>query len=117
MSEITLRVPLQRFAYLEITGGTASEVAELASDALIAELHSLGIEIEAVAVLAAGLAAPEPVQASVAATTLAAEPSPTRSCEHGVRSERSGVSHKGPWTAYFCALPKGSDGECPPQWK
>ena len=116
MSEITLRVPLQRFAYLEITGGTASEVAELASDALIAELHSLGIEIEAVAVLAAGLAAPEPVVASPAAT-LAAEPSPVRSCEHGVRSERSGVSHKGPWTAWFCALPKGSDGECSPQWK
>lgn len=38
------------------------------------------------------------------------------SCPHGVRTYRDGVGAKGRWQAYFCPTPKGTPGQCEPQW-
>lgn len=37
-------------------------------------------------------------------------------CPHGTRVHRTGVGAKGPWSAYFCPTPKGTPGQCEPQW-
>lgn len=38
-------------------------------------------------------------------------------CPHGVRKFGSGVGAKGPWAAYFCPSPKGTPGQCAPDWQ
>lgn len=38
-------------------------------------------------------------------------------CPHGVRKFGSGVGAKGPWAAYFCPSPKGTPGQCAPEWQ
>ncbi len=38
------------------------------------------------------------------------------SCEHGERKYVTGTSAKGPWFAYMCPTPKGTPGQCPPEW-
>lgn len=37
-------------------------------------------------------------------------------CPHGQRTKREGNSARGPWTAYFCPLPKGATGQCEAVW-
>ena len=37
-------------------------------------------------------------------------------CAHGPRTFRTGVGAKGPWQAWMCAAPKGTPGQCPPEW-
>jgi hypothetical protein len=37
-------------------------------------------------------------------------------CAHGVRKAVSGVGNKGEWRAYMCPTPKGTPGQCDPQW-
>jgi hypothetical protein len=39
-----------------------------------------------------------------------------RSCPHGAMTKRTGTSGKGPWTGYFCPLPKGNADQCKPQF-
>lgn len=40
-----------------------------------------------------------------------------RTCQHGVRTKRTGTGRTGAWTAYFCSLPKGTPGACEPIWE
>lgn len=37
-------------------------------------------------------------------------------CEHGARKFVTGNSAKGPWSAWMCPTPKGTPGQCKPQW-
>lgn len=37
-------------------------------------------------------------------------------CPHGARTPRSGQGAKGPWRAYMCPAPKGTPGQCEPDW-
>ena len=37
-------------------------------------------------------------------------------CAHGLRTYRTGVGAKGPWQAWMCPTPKGTPGQCPPEW-
>ncbi len=37
-------------------------------------------------------------------------------CKHGVLTERTGVSARGPWTGLFCPLPKGTADQCKPRF-
>lgn len=37
-------------------------------------------------------------------------------CKHGARKKRDGVSAKGPWTGWFCPLPKGNPDQCKPDF-
>lgn len=57
--------------------------------------------------------APEPPQAPPAP---GAGMTPAPPCPHGTRQFKQGVGAKGPWSAYFCPAPKGTPGQCEPQW-
>jgi hypothetical protein len=37
-------------------------------------------------------------------------------CAHGDATQRKGESAKGPWTGYFCPLPKGDPAQCAPKF-
>lgn len=37
-------------------------------------------------------------------------------CPHGERVFRSGNGARGPWSAWMCPAPKGTPGQCQPQW-
>lgn len=37
-------------------------------------------------------------------------------CQHGPMVYREGTSAKGPWKGHFCPTPKGTPGQCPPQF-
>jgi hypothetical protein len=37
-------------------------------------------------------------------------------CQHGPKVWREGVSSKGPWKAWMCPSPKGTPGQCPPDF-
>lgn len=39
-----------------------------------------------------------------------------RTCSHGVMVKRTGQGAKGEWRAWFCPTPKGTDGQCQPQF-
>lgn len=47
----------------------------------------------------------------------AAAPQGGKSCVHGAMVFRSGTSAKGPWSAYFCPTPKGTQGQCAPEFQ
>ena len=38
------------------------------------------------------------------------------SCQHGQKNAKSGASAKGPWRAWMCPSPKGTPGQCEPDW-
>lgn len=38
-------------------------------------------------------------------------------CRHGPMTFRQGTGAKGPWKGYFCPTPKGTPGQCPPQFQ
>lgn len=132
MGSIVLRVPLQQYGYLEVTGDTALEVLALAEQSLTTGLHEKGIEIEKVAVATSGLGAgttivSTPEMQQVAAPLPVASPPPpavvtppaaagVRVCVHGERVQRTGNGAKGPWVGWFCPTPKGTPGQCAPQW-
>ena len=40
----------------------------------------------------------------------------SKSCKHGVMSQRTGSGAKGPWKAYMCPSPKGTPDQCEPVW-
>lgn len=39
------------------------------------------------------------------------------SCAHGARTRRTGTSARGPWTGWFCPLPKGDPAQCKAQFE
>lgn len=53
-----------------------------------------------------------PVPPPVATPTAAG----TRVCNHGPMTVRKGMGAKGEWKGYFCPTPKGTAGQCDPQW-
>lgn len=53
--------------------------------------------------------APEPEPESGGATV-------TRVCPHGKRVKRTGTNDRGPWTGWFCPLPKGDANQCKVIW-
>lgn len=60
----------------------------------------------------AGPTAPAP---SAPAPQAPAAPGPV--CQHGARVFRSGTGKNGkPWSAWFCPTPKGTQGQCEPEW-
>lgn len=38
------------------------------------------------------------------------------SCQHGPRTARKGNGSKGEWRAWMCPTPKGTPGQCEPEW-
>lgn len=69
-------------------------------------------------------AAVQPPAVPAAAPDWGAPPPPAASfqqaaipqCQHGPRTPRSGNGAKGPWRAYMCPTPKGTPGQCEPDW-
>lgn len=109
---------------LVVRGDTAPEL-----EGNLIALHESALEamVETQGLLfaAAGLAAPAAPAAPVVAPgapawagapQAAPQASSGRFCEHGQRSQKSGQGKNGPWTGYFCALPKGSPGACDVVW-
>lgn len=41
----------------------------------------------------------------------------TRTCVHGDRVRRTGQSAKGAWVGWFCPTPKGTPGQCKPEFE
>lgn len=102
--------------WLVVRGDTADElVGHL--DALTEDLLQ---KVNDVASLFRGAGAAAPVTSGQDATVTQSAPAGDsgnlRTCAHGVRVKRSGNGSKGPWTGYFCALPKGAPGACQVEW-
>lgn len=133
-AKITLRIPLQQYGYLEVTGDTAEDVQEAAEAAYNARLFQTGIEIEQVAVAQSAIpnarvtetrtaVAPEPAPVATAQPPVPAPATPSGAgqggytCQHGNRIHRTGTSAKGDWSAWFCPAPKGDPSACKPIWK
>lgn len=131
-TQITLRIPLQQYGYLEVSGDDAEEVSQACAAALEAQLHEQGIEIEKIARLASGLggatvvAQPEVGQPAVhpvpvvsqAEQQLAAPPvvQGEHSCVHGARVFKSGTSKAGkPYSLWACVSMDRAN-QCKPEW-
>lgn len=61
--------------------------------------------------------APAPVYPTAAPAVPAppvpqASANPQQFCPHGQRTRKTGTSSRGPWTAFFCPLPKGHPDQC-----
>lgn len=53
----------------------------------------------------------------VSSTSPAAATSDGPVCEHGAKQFKSGMGKNGKqWTAWMCPAPKGTSGQCPPEW-
>lgn len=59
---------------------------------------------------------PPPAPAWGPPTTAPQQYGTVPTCAHGQRVAKSGSSAKGPWRAYMCPTPKGTVGQCEPQW-
>jgi hypothetical protein len=55
-------------------------------------------------------------QGSQQSAAPAAAPAAGKSCVHGAMVYREGTSAKGPWKAWFCGTPKGTPGQCSPEF-
>lgn len=75
-----------------------------------AQPPSTAAPVQYVATPAQQWAPPPPPQPGSAVAPVGGGPM----CIHGPRTAISGNSAKGPWTLYFCALPKGTPGACGP---
>jgi hypothetical protein len=53
-----------------------------------------------------------PVPPPVATPSVAGQ----RMCQHGPMVTRKGSGAKGEWKGYFCPTPKGTEGQCTPEW-
>lgn len=112
-----------------IQGGTYAEF-EQARGELLAGLEA---DVQVINIAhAAGTAAPlvgapagvadvnpwpaQPVGPAIVAPAYAAPPPPPagggHNCAHGAMTRRTGTSAKGPWTGFFCPLPKGDPNQC-----
>lgn len=60
--------------------------------------------------------APAPVAAAPVASAPSAPPADAMFCSHGQRTKKQGRSARGPWTGYFCPLPKGHPDQCDAVW-
>lgn len=60
-----------------------------------------------------GATTPVPAAAPVATAAPAAG---AHVCQHGPMTYRTGNGAKGPWQGYFCPTPKGTPGQCDPQF-
>ena len=58
----------------------------------------------------------QPQAAPVTPTGFGATSDGGRQCVHGAMTYRTGNGAKGPWQAYFCPTPKGTPGQCDPQF-
>lgn len=117
----TLRIPLQQYAFLEITAETPDDIlswVERATNLGLVEAVSALTQLAEGGVKATVVdtwesAAPAPQQAAPAAPQAA--PS-AHACAHGERVFKSGTSKAGKqYSAWFCPAPQGS--QCSPQWK
>lgn len=64
----------------------------------------------------------EPAWGGPAVAPAAVAPAPAvatpgaHTCQHGPMTYRTGNGQKGPWQGYFCPTPKGTPGQCDPQF-
>lgn len=131
---------MQQFAFLEIEADVPDDAIVWAERALSEGMVDVVQRLTAAAELAAGLnarvvghvAAPPPAPfesqgpnpadtwGSATPARPAAPQAPVaaagRSCAHGARTNRTGTGQRGPWSGWFCPTPKGTPGQCPPEW-
>ena len=60
--------------------------------------------------------APAQPQSNVPAGAQSAPGGETRHCQHGEMVYRTGRGAKGVWKGFMCPTPKGTPGQCEPQW-
>lgn len=89
---------------------------------VVADVAALFRGAHTVAAGGATVAPAQPAPAAQPATVTQSAPpvqngGELRTCQHGVRTKRTGTGRTGPWTAYFCTLPKGTPGACEPIWE
>lgn len=95
--------------WIVISGDTVDE----AVDHLKAATLAFG-EVTAAAALFSGaqVAAPLTVPSQQGTTAPAAAVPQGRSCKHGPRTRREGVSARGAWVGWMCPLPKNHPDQC-----
>lgn len=103
---------------LNIRGETVDEVEEkfdaILRGEFIDKAVKVGHELRATQVVVEGLNA-EKVPQNTGNKPKQNAPE-TRYCDHGERNYVTGNGRTGKWAGYFCALPKGSKGQCKPEF-
>lgn len=107
---------------LNVRAGNVTEFAELLGQVEKGLERIIGVgDITAAVTAAAPITQAAPAPAPVAPATPwtpppaapAAEPAASgRMCAHGAMVQRNGVSARGPWSGWFCPLPKGDPNQC-----
>jgi hypothetical protein len=111
-------------ALVVVRGDTPQELEDNMISLHASVLESV-VETQGLLFAAAGVAAPAPQAAQGAPAWAGQQQAPPpqqqggtgRFCEHGQRSMKTGNGKRGPWTGYFCALPKGTPGACDVVWE
>jgi hypothetical protein len=99
----------------QVSGTNATALADLMTRVQQAAGHFVGLA-PAKAPVAAGTGSV--VSSAPPAGAVSAPGGESRTCAHGEMSFKSGVgaSNGKPWKAFMCPTPKGTPGQCPPEW-
>lgn len=97
----------------EVHGHLTAAFGMMAADQIIGHVGQLGSE-EAFDNLKAGGVVGGSVPAAPSSTTPASADGPV--CLHGPKQYKEGMSAKGKWRAWMCPAPKGTPGQCQPEW-
>jgi hypothetical protein len=113
--------PEQFNQIVEFLKTKVGDIAELESNFKGAAAVAQAMNVTTVPVGTAPVPPPPPVPVSQPGWGAPQPPAPTQSapaptCAHGPRTAKSGQSGKGPWRAWMCPTPKGTPGQCDPQW-
>jgi hypothetical protein len=107
---------------LNIRGATVDEVEEkfdaILRGEFIDKAIQVGHELRAQQVVVEGLNATVVPQntGNAPAESAPAQQGSGHFCEHGERKYVTGNGRTGAWAGYFCPLPKGSPGQCKPEF-
>lgn len=116
--------PDQLDAALDALAARVARIAEVESAFKGAAVVAQQMAVTPVAAPPVEAAPPPPAWAATAPPPAApawgpptpAQPVAAPQCQHGARVARTGNSAKGPWRAWMCPTPKGTPGQCEPQW-
>ena len=108
---------------LNIRGESVEEVQALFEAILdegsqfLSNATSVAALLRAAAVVAEGGTPTAPSTPTPTAPQSEAPVANLRVCEHGKRVRRTGTNAKGEWVGWFCPTPKGTPGQCKPDWE
>lgn len=105
---------------LNVRGNSPEEVEEqfdaILRGEFIDKATQVAHELRATASVTDGLDAKPAAQSQPAQQQQSQQSSGAPSCAHGERKWVTGNGRTGAWAGWFCPLPKGSQGQCKPEF-